>query len=171
MKPDRTVTNLRAAIKQLEAIAGRLTELKRRDTEQVGPDGYGSGAGDGTGRRSHGDHTDPTHSAAMGRKQHDPVHDLTAELIGIVHRVSDGANRAASIVALLDSMAEAKPAKPLFPICPVCDEQIRGPVRAGMDEACYRRWRTALEKDNTLDRGLWIRAERKRLTQPDEDVA
>ena len=38
---DRTVTNVRVAIKQLERIAERLPELRRRDAEQIGPDGYG----------------------------------------------------------------------------------------------------------------------------------
>ena len=158
MKPDRTVTDLRVAVKQLEQLAQRVTELRRRDIEQVGPDGYGSGQGDGTGRHASGDHSDPTHTAATARKQTDRVHEHTVALLAAVKAACDEANKAAGYLSAIDALVDSRTGRVnTVECCPVCDEPMPQP-RAGLSEDCYRRWVRA----ERPDRVLWINQERKR---------
>lgn len=164
---DRTVGDLQVAIKQLQALEKRVTEIKRRDTEQVGPDGFGSGAGDGTGRRVSGDHSDPTVSAATQRRQTDLVHDHTVKLLDHVKQACDHANKAAGFLAAIDAHVTDKVGRVnAVECCPVCDDPMPQP-RSGFCEPCYRRHVRA----GRPERAPWINQERKRLTNPEQEVA
>lgn len=162
---DRTVTEIQAAIKQLEAVAAVITEIRRRDAEQVGPDGFGNGGGDG--RRAKGTHADPTHSAATSRKPADVVHEWTLDLNDQLEVVCKAAHRAHGLVYVIGQSVDAKTGRVnLVDCCPVCDDPMPQP-RAGLDEKCFRRWVRA----GRPERAPWINEERKRRLDPEQDVA
>ena len=162
---DRTVTNVRVAIKQLERIAERLPELRRRDAEQIGPDGYGNGGGDG--RRSIGTHSDPTHSAALADKRRDEVHEWLTTAIEAVEAACIHANRAASHVYLIEQVVDQRTGHVnLVEQCPVCNDPMPQP-RAGFCEPCYRRW----ARLGRPDRAPWVHQERQRLASREDGAA
>lgn len=166
MSRERTVTEIETAIKQLQAISPHITEIRRRDTEQVGPDGYGTGGGDG--RRSIGTHADPTMTAATQRPQVDIVHAWTEDLNAQLEIICKAAHRAQGLAYVISQTVDAKTGRVnVVEQCPVCGDPMPQP-RAGMCEREYRRWVRA----GRPERAPWISQERKRLAQPErEDVA
>lgn len=170
MKQDRIVTDLLVAIKQLQAITPRITELQRRDTEQVGPDGYGDTVFR-EGTRGKGDHADPTHSAALATKHTDTVHDQMLTLLDALKQTCDWANKAAGAAHRIEALTEHTVGRVnLVDACPVCGDPMPQP-RAGFDDKCYRRFIRACEAAGAspVDRGEWIQQQRRERAQ--EDVA
>lgn len=162
---DPSVNEIEVARKQLAAIAKQITDIKRRDTEQVGPDGYRTGSGNG--RMSKGTHSDPTEAAAGAHKEHDHVHEHTVKLLSCVKTACDAANRAAGYLAALTALVDERTGRRnLVDCCPVCDDPMPQP-RAGMCEPDYRRWTRA----GRPERAPWINQERRRLADMREDVA
>lgn len=166
MRLQRSVNELQAAVKHIEMVAAHIAEIRRRDVEQVGPDGFGSQGGDG--RRSVGSHSDPTLTAATTDRHQDVVHEWTVDLDRQVEIFCAAAHRAHGLVYVITQAVDAKTGRVnLVDVCPVCDDPMPTP-RAGMDEKCFRRWTRA----GRPERAPWINAERRRrLTPGQEEVA
>lgn len=163
MSTERTITEVEAAIAQLQKITPHLNEIRRRDAEQVGPDGFGSGGGDG--RRSVGTHSDPTMRAAtVEQRPQDLVHQWTEDLNQQLEIICAAAHRAHGLVYVISQSVDAKTGRVnLVECCPVCDDPMPQP-RSGMDEKCFRRWVRA----GRPERAPWMHEQRKERLSPPE---